>query len=167
MAANARAMDPVSVFNKAEQLLEQRRDKEAFGALFRAARCRPAWPHLRTIAWARSSTGSSGSMSPYDCHRTAFRAGHLPRARHHRHRSPLLRLQIRFRRADPRNPLPDVRRRKGESIPATTRSPSRISRRASTLSACGCIAMPAIISLRRTTRPISAAVLRAMPTART
>lgn len=71
MAANARAMDPVSVFNQAEQLLEQHRDKDAFGLYFElrdSGRMAPlAYYRMGEILNRLQQIDES-----LDCHRTAF-----------------------------------------------------------------------------------------------
>ena len=71
MAANARAIDPVSTFNQAEQLLEMRRDEDAFGLYFELRDS----GRMAPLAYYRMGEilNRMGKIDEaIDCHRTAF-----------------------------------------------------------------------------------------------
>ena len=71
MAVNSRVIDPISMFNKAEELVEQRRDEEAFEYYFEVRlsnRMAPlAYYRMGEILNRRGEVEQS-----LDCHRTAF-----------------------------------------------------------------------------------------------
>lgn len=76
MAANPKPVDPVSVFNKAEQLLQYHRDEEAFGLYFelrQSGRMAPlAYYRMGQILNRKQQVDEA-----LDCHRSAFESDSL------------------------------------------------------------------------------------------
>ncbi len=71
MAANARAIDPVSMFNKAEELLEQRRDEEALG-YYLELRMSPRMAPLAFYRLGEIFNRQGKIDESQECHRKAF-----------------------------------------------------------------------------------------------